>query len=927
LETLGLEDSAITVLASGFLDPSMNSEGPAFGLYASLASGGELVELPPFTVKDVIVNSEDHTTLETAVVEAGLDDDLSSPGKFTVFAPTDAAFSALPDGVLDALLDDPTGNLAQILLYHVAGDSVRSTTLTDEMMISTLQGQDVTVNLDGGVFINNAEVTVADIKANNGIVHVINAVLLPENDVKVAEDPKLGQIITDMEGNTLYFFTKDASDTSSCVDGCIANWPAFYTQGLYLPEGLDHEDFGSIERPDGSMQSTYKGWPLYYFVNDNNPGDVNGDGVNDVWYVAKPNYTIMLMDDQLVGLDGNNYTGDYQQGEEIVQFFTNGKGTTLYTWINDVRNTNNFTNEDFSNNNIWPIYEESDIVVPSALDSDLFGVIDVFGRDQLTYKGWPLYYFGSDSMMRGSTKGVSVPQPGVWPVAVEEIQDPLPATVVEIVVNSEAHDTLETAVVAAELAETLSGDGPFTVFAPTDSAFASLPDGTLDDLLADPTGELAEILQYHVVSGKVLSGQLSDGMKVETLLGDSIMVTINDQGVFINDAKVTTPDLEAGNGVVHVIDAVLLPPVPETVVDIVVDSDIHTTLETAVVEAELADDLSGDGPFTVFAPTDAAFDALPDGTLDDLLADPTGELAEILQYHVISSKVMSGDLSDGIKVETLLGDSIMVTINDQGIFINDAKVIAPDLEAQNGVVHVIDAVLLPPLPETVVDIVVDSDIHTTLETAVIEAELADDLSGDGPFTVFAPTDAAFDALPDGTLDDLLADPTGDLANILQYHVVSGKVLSSQLSDGMKVETLLGDTLTVEFSGGDIFINDAQVIMPDLEAQNGVVHVIDGVLLPTLTSAESLIFAKSNFSVYPNPAATSVTIEYTLKTQAEVSVEIYNILGSEVRTVSEGIMPNGVNRHDIDVSEFESGLYFIVIKADNDQITKSLNIVR
>ncbi|MGC9472163.1 MAG: fasciclin domain-containing protein, partial [Bacteroidales bacterium] len=161
------------------------------------------------------------------------------------------------------------------------------------------------------------------------------------------------------------------------------------------------------------------------------------------------------------------------------------------------------------------------------------------------------------------------------------------------------------------------------------------------------------------------------------------------------DAKVAVADIEARNGVVHVIDAVLVP-APATVVDIVVNSPDHTTLEAAVVAADLAGTLSGTGPFTVFAPTDAAFAALPDGTLDALLADPSGDLTDILLYHVVAGKAMSADLSDGQEITTVLGDNIVVTINADGVFINDAKVAVADIEARNGVVHVIDEVLLPP---------------------------------------------------------------------------------------------------------------------------------------------------------------------------------------------------------------------------------------
>ncbi len=415
----------------------------------------------------------------------------------------------------------------------------------------------------------------------------------------------------------------------------------------------------------------------------------------------------------------------------------------------------------------------------------------------------------------------------------EDSMEPLtPASVVEIVVNSQVHTTLETAVVAANLAGTLSGTGPFTVFAPTDAAFSALPEGTLSSLLADPSGALTDILKYHVVSGKALSSDLSDGQEIETLFGDKIKVTINAQGVFINDSKVTIANVVAENGVVHVIDAVMIPEpkIPATVVDIIVNSDVHQTLETAVIAADLAGALSGDGPFTVFAPTDAAFAALPEGTIATLLADPSGALTDILTYHVVAGKALSTDLSDGQEIETLLGDKIKVTINNDGVFINDAKVTVADIEAGNGVVHVIDAVLIPE-PATVVDIIVNSDVHQTLETAVIAADLAGALSGDGPFTVFAPTDAAFAALPEGTIATLLADPSGALTDILTYHVVAGKALSTDLSDGQEIETLLGSKIKVTINENGVFINDSKVTVADISAGNGVVHVIDAVLLP------------------------------------------------------------------------------------------------
>ena len=416
-------------------------------------------------------------------------------------------------------------------------------------------------------------------------------------------------------------------------------------------------------------------------------------------------------------------------------------------------------------------------------------------------------------------------------------------TVVDIVVNSPVHNVLEAAVLQADLAGALSGEGPFTVFAPTDDAFLSLAGAlgaTAEDLLALP--ELADILLYHVVGSTALSSDLTDGQTIATLNGAEVTVTINEAGIFINDAQVTVADLVADNGVVHVIDAVLIPPTSEptgTVVDIVVNSEVHNLLEAAVLEADLAETLSGEGPFTVFAPTDDAFIALAEAlTLapEDLLALP--ELADILLYHVVGATALSTDLSDGQMVTTLNGADVTVTINEAGIFINDAQVIVADLVATNGVVHVIDAVLTPPVPtNTVVDIIVNSDIHTILEAAVLEADLVGALSGEGPFTVFAPTDEAFAALAEAlgaTASDLLALP--ELTDILLYHVVGATAFSTDLSDGQMVATLNGAEVEVSIEcDGSIFINDTQVILADIEADNGVVHVLDAVLLPPTPS--------------------------------------------------------------------------------------------
>jgi predicted lipoprotein with Yx(FWY)xxD motif len=234
--------------------------------------------------------------------------------------------------------------------------------------------------------------------------------------IKLVTDSKFGSVITDRVGNVLYFFAIDAGITSGCSGGCSVTWPTFYTAEPTVGTGLLATDFGVITRADGSKQTTYKGWPLYTYSGDSKPGDINGDAVGKTWFVAKPDYTVMLVNKQLVGKDGIEYTSQYVPGKETVQYITDDYGRTLYSFKNDKAKTNTFTKPDLSNNVIWPIMEVSAVKnVPSTLSKASFEIITAIGKTQLVYKGWPLYTFGEDGGVRGNNKGVSI-GPGVWPV-------------------------------------------------------------------------------------------------------------------------------------------------------------------------------------------------------------------------------------------------------------------------------------------------------------------------------------------------------------------------------------------------------------------------------------------------------------------------------------------------------------------------------
>jgi Fasciclin domain/Secretion system C-terminal sorting domain len=231
-------------------------------------------------------------------------------------------------------------------------------------------------------------------------------------------------------------------------------------------------------------------------------------------------------------------------------------------------------------------------------------------------------------------------------------------------------------------------------------------------------------------------------------------------------------------------------------------------------------------------------------------------------------------------------------------------------------VHVIDAVLVPqaPLPATVVDIIVNSPNHTVLETAVIAAGLADDLSGTGPFTVFAPTDAAFAALPADVVTALLADPTGALAQVLLYHVVAGEALSSSLSNGQAITTLQGEDVVVSINGNGVFINNAQVIVADIMAQNGVVHVIDAVLtIPTSVSTEQSV----RMSVYPNPCQDVVRLDVANWNGSE-EVHVFDMTGA--RVLSQNVRSSS---EMISLSGLAAGNYVMQLTSNHGVFTQSI----
>jgi transforming growth factor-beta-induced protein len=437
--------------------------------------------------------------------------------------------------------------------------------------------------------------------------------------------------------------------------------------------------------------------------------------------------------------------------------------------------------------------------------------------------------------------------------------EPEPMSIVDVAVSNGSFTTLVAALEATGLDVTLSDmDSSFTVFAPTDDAFALLGDDTIAALLED-TETLSDILTYHVIDSEIDSSAAisSAGSTVEMVNGDSIGLSLDGDNLLVNTVTVTAVDVEADNGVIHVIDAVLIPPAEKgtptmNIVDTAVAAGDFGTLVAALqaagLDATLADETQ---TYTVFAPTDAAFAMIDPDTLDLLLAD-TDVLSSVLLQHVVSGEVsaVTAYTLNGLSATTASGADIPVAINSEldTLTFGGATVTTTDIYTTNGVIHVIDTVVvadveLPSPPASIVDVAVANGSFNTLVAALQATGLDTVLDDpDATFTVFAPTDAAFGLLGQGTVNALLSD-TDTLTDILLYHVIQGSVvlqdgaLTVAQSEANKVEMANGAEAALSLANNTLFVNKSAVSLADVMADNGVIHVVDQVIIVPAAKGE------------------------------------------------------------------------------------------
>jgi|SaaInlV_120m_DNA_3_1039746.scaffolds.fasta_scaffold01836_1 uncharacterized surface protein with fasciclin (FAS1) repeats len=798
-----------------------------------------------------------HDSLVAGVIQAELLETLQGSGPFTLFAPTDQAFA---DAGIDlASLDTPAGKaaLSDILLYHVVSGEVPSSAVTECMSATAVNGQPLSFTVNGGVMVNGANVTLADVNTSNGVIHVIDKVLTPSdapNDIaRTAQctgihDSLVAAVVQADLLETLQGtgpFTLFAPTDQAFADAGIDLAALDTVEGKAALADILLYHVVSGEVPSSAVTEclsapTVNGNPISFTVGDSvmvndatvTLADVNTSNgvIHVIDKVLSPTETPrdIPRTAQCTGIHDSLVASVIQAG--LLPTLQSDGPFTVFAPTDQAFIDAGIVLADLDTAEGQATL--SDILLYHVLNGEVPAANVTDCMSAPTVNGNPLSFTVGDSVMVNGATVVTADvatSNGVIHV-IDKVLTPTstPNDLPRTAQCTGIHNSLVAAVIQAELLETLQGDGPFTLFAPTDQAFA---DAGIDLASLDtPEGKtaLTDILLYHVVPSAVPASAVTECMTADAVNGQPLGFTVG-TGVMVNGANVTLADVDTSNGIIHVIDKVLTPTsTPNDLPRTAQCTGIHNSLVAAVIQAELLETLQGDGPFTLFAPTDQAF---ADAGIDLASLDtPEGKtaLTDILLYHVVPGAVPASAVTECMSADAVNGQPLAFTVGT-GVMVNGANVTIADVNTSNGIIHVIDKVLSPSdTPNDLPRTAQCTGIHTSLVAAVIQAELLETLQGDGPFTLFAPTDQAF---ADAGIDLATLDtPEGKaaLADILLYHVHAGSVQVSNITEGMMLQMVNGDNTTLSLTTG---INGANITLADVMTSNGIIHVIDAVLTP------------------------------------------------------------------------------------------------
>ncbi|XP_017709669.1 PREDICTED: transforming growth factor-beta-induced protein ig-h3 [Rhinopithecus bieti] len=391
----------------------------------------------------------------------------------------------------------------------------------------------------------------------------------------------------------------------------------------------------------------------------------------------------------------------------------------------------------------------------------------------------------------------------------------------QIIEIEDTFETLRAAVAASGLNTMLEGNGQYTLLAPTNEAFEKIPSETLNRILGDPEA-LRDLLNNHILKSAMCAEAIVAGLSLETLEGTTLEVGCSGDMLTINGkAIISNKDILATNGVIHYIDELLIPDSAKTLFELAAESDVSTAIDL-FRQAGLSTHLSGSERLTLLAPLNSVF---KDGT-----PPIDAHTRNLLRNHIIKDQLASKYLYHGQTLETLGGKKLRVFVYRNSLCIENSCIAAHDKRGRYGTLFTMDRVLTPPMG-TVMDVLKGDNRFSMLVAAIQSAGLTETLNREGVYTVFAPTNEAFRALPPRERSRLLGDAK-ELANILKYHVGDEILVSGGIGALVRLKSLQGDKLEVSLVKNNVVsVNKEPVAEPDIMATNGVVHVITNVLQP------------------------------------------------------------------------------------------------
>ncbi|XP_013413795.1 transforming growth factor-beta-induced protein ig-h3 [Lingula anatina] len=809
----------------------------------------KILDRYPETITNIIYQDKRLQTLQDLIARTRLTDPLMRNGPFTVFAPTVDAFKKIPSEVLTNILAN-TEALTKILQHHVVKGTICSNFITRKQTLKTLAGSKLEADCDrSGVTLNKlkARIVEPDIIASNGVVHMIDTVLMP------VEAKTLLDRAEELGLKTFVKLLKQAG-----LDKDLA----LYSSGPYTLFAPSDYAFSAMRRDRSAKVNSDKDFlrnVLNFHIGFGKIMSnqlVDDTTVDTKLYPRKlrinvyrailgyKEYDCCIGYEKIPGYPGCSKATPLKDLMETladvgateflnaarysgVQYTLSRTGPyTLFAPVNEVFNkTSKDLRRRLRTSQGFQYHVVKNGVELKDFDDELeLETLAIPGKVVVNNKETGITTVNCARITRPNIPATN----GIIHL-IDKILDRYPETITNIIYQDKRLQTLQDLIARTRLTDPLMRNGPFTVFAPTVDAFKKIPSEVLTNILAN-TEALTKILQHHVVKGTICSNFITRKQTLKTLAGSKLEADCDRSGVTLNKlkARIVEPDIIASNGVVHMIDTVLMPVEAKTLLDRAEELGLKTfvkLLKEAGLDKDLA--LYSSGPYTLFAPSDYAFSAMRRDRSAKVNSDKDF-LRNVLNFHIGFGKIMSNQLVDDTTVDTkLYPRKLRINVYRAQPSIEASSIEKGDFEAANGVIHIIDRVIFPP-EQTLDEIMTEDECLRPFEEALKKEGLAAQLSQSGSYTVFVPTRAAVRRVK-RRLDNMSHD---QLKKILKNHILEGVYTSCAFQEGtiLPLKNQNGKELSCSKSRGRMLLSRrARVSRTNIMATNGVLHVVDEVL--------------------------------------------------------------------------------------------------